>query len=88
MFLKAKTPKDYKLGKAYEPVLVNLLMPVEHQSQRDLSKKKKVVIFQMEVKITWEYFDHLLRPFDPMSSGTSCRVVPRGQAIKRQSQRK
>lgn len=41
MFLKAKTPKDYKLGKAYEPVLVNLLMPVEHQSQRDLSKKKK-----------------------------------------------
>jgi len=42
----------------------------------------------MEVKVTWEYFDHLLRPFDPMSSGTSCRVVPRGQAIKRQSQRK
>lgn len=41
MFLKAKTPKDYKLGKAYEPFLVNLLMPVEHQSQRDLSKKKK-----------------------------------------------
>lgn len=41
MFLKAKTPKDYKLGKAYDPVLVNLLMPVEHQSQRDLSKKKK-----------------------------------------------
>lgn len=40
MFLKAKTPKDYKIGKAYEPVLVNLLMPVEHQSQRDLSKKK------------------------------------------------
>lgn len=41
MFLKAKIPKDYKLGKAYESDLVNLLMPVEHQSQRDLSKKKK-----------------------------------------------
>ena len=41
-----------------------------HESQNVSEKGRSV---DGGKKVTWEYFDHLLRPFDPMLSGISRR---------------